>query len=759
MQFHTRFIDLLLRFRLLIFSIVVVITGFLGYSIMSLNVDNDPAHSVPDDFPQKVNFSAMREKFNSPYQMLFMAELTEGTLTEKLLQLEQWREELSALTTADSFGEQKPCFENVLSVSSIKVPVKGGMLGVKSKPLLDTTLTEEKLLSRFKENESIVSRFVSEDQTIFLMILYSNPEVDRQNGITEAVKTVRGYRNQGFEQTYITGSTATTWYITEGTRRDLSRLLPVAVLFSMIILFALFRKISFVLAPLIIIAIALIWSFGLMSLLNFNFSVVASVIPLILFPVGMADSIHVLKSFVNYHREGNDFRDSFALSYEELLRPILLTSVTTFFGFASFAFSPLEWTRTFGMFTGLAVMLALLLTIILLPLLVSGDAKKSEKSTKEISIMPMKFMNWFIFRSPGAVIALLLVLFFSGIFLPKLGFENNPISFFRNDHPIGISDSIIGEEFGGSRFFDLLIESDSTIADSLRWSEITEIVDMIEEKPEIGSVTSLLPIINRISEITKGEALANSSISMLLGGKGMFGKSFGSVVKAGITDDRKAVKLSLTCKNIPQFSYTELADEFKDEIEKRYPHYRVTAAGQALMIDSGVDLVINTQVSSLVLTFITVALILVLLYRSFSIGLFTTLPILVATLFVAAIMASLGVTINSITVVIMNCSVGIGIDYAIHFTSGFLRAHNHYEGTREAIMHAIHDKGTVIIFNTVAVGVGFLILDVSSFPPVADLGRFIFLSMVVSSIFALVFLPLLLQWIKPLKEKKMNNNC
>lgn len=752
MQFHEKMVDNLVKYRLIIFTVIIALTGFFGYAITNLEVDNDPAHSVPDDFKEKVDFATMREKFNTPYTMLFMAELTEGTLSEKLKLLDSWEKRLSATTTANSAGIQKPCFEKVLSLSKLKVPIRGGMFGVKSVPLLDSTLSEEDLQGRVKENSALISRLVSEDQTVFLMVLYANPEVDRQHGITEAVDVVEGIHKEGFDRTYITGSTATTWYISHGMKTDFRRLLPVAVLLSMIILYFIFRRISFVIAPLVIIGIAVVWSFGLMSLLGFKFSVLSGVIPLILFPVGLADSIHVLKCYVNHRRENKDFRMSFALSFEELLRPILLTSVTTFFGFASFAFSQLEWTRTFGIFTGLAVMLALLLTVILLPLLVAGDAKRKITNHHEISIMPVKFMDKFIFKTPGATLLLLLVIFFSGYYLPKLGFENNPISFFNSDHNIGISDSIIGEEFGGSRFFDLLIESDSLINDSLRWSEITDIVSMVESDPHVGAVTSLLPVINRLCELTKGRPLANSTIDLLLGGKGIFGREFGSLVKAGITDDHKAVKLSLTCTNTPQLSYTDLAHKFEKEIEAKYPHYHVTAAGQALMIDAGVDLVIDTQIQSLAVTFLTVALILMLLYRSVRVGLFTTFPIIVATLFVASIMAAMGVTINSITVIIMNCSVGIGIDYAIHFTAGFLRAREHHEEVIPAILHAIHDKGTVIIFNTIAVGAGFLILDVSGFPPVRDLGLFIFLSMAVSSLFSLLFLPLLLQFMKSRKK-------
>ncbi len=759
MKYHEKLVDTLIEKRIQILIIIALITTFFGYHTFNLEVDNNPAHSLPDSLQQKMDIVTIREKFDSPYTILFLAELHEGTLSEKLATLDSWEKQFSnVMVTAPGDTVEVPGFSNVTSLSGISVPVKGGMFGIKTQSLLDEDLTEAELQELIIENSDLTSRLVSEDQTTFLMILYTDDDVDRQETIGKAVALVDQFHDDGFENTYITGSTAIAWYLNAGMSRDFARLLPIAVLLSMIMLYIIFRRFSFVIAPLIVIAIAITWTFGFMSLLGVKFSVLTGVIPLILFPVGLADSIHVLKCYLNHRREDKEYRESFILSFEELLKPILLTSVTTFFGFASFALSPLEWTQVFGIFTGIAVMLALLLTVILLPILIASDAKTRVHSHKEISIMPVRAMNRFIFKSPGAVIFLLIIMGFAIYFLPRQQYENNPISFFNSDHDVVVSDSIIGETFGGSRFFDLLIEvdesSDLTIDDSLRWSEIAEITSMVEANDNIGSANSLLPIINRVSSLISKDdnPLSNSTISMFTGKKGIFGReSFATIIDAGITEDHRAIKLSLTCKNVPKFNYIGLAEELKKEIETKYPHYVVTAAGQALMIDAGVELLTETQVNSLTLTFITVGLILIILYRNIRVGLFTTFPIVVATLFVAALMASLGVSINSITVIIINSSVGIGIDYAIHFTAGFLRVRdfNEHPSTRDAILHAIHDKGTVIVFNTLAVGLGFLVLNFSGFPPVRDLGLFIFLSMTISSIFALIFLPLLLQFIKP----------
>jgi hypothetical protein len=107
-------------------------------------------------------------------------------------------------------------------------------------------------------------------------------------------------------------------------------------------------------------------------------------------------------------------------------------------------------------------------------------------------------------------------------------------------------------------------------------------------------------------------------------------------------------------------------------------------------------------------------------------------------------MAATGTTINLVTVIVVTACIGIGIDYAIHFTSSFLRFKRNGAEPIQALLEALQDKSTVIVFNTLAVGVGFLTLCFSNFPPVRTLGIFIFLSMIVGSMFTLLFLPVFL---------------
>jgi hypothetical protein len=156
-----------------------------------------------------------------------------------------------------------------------------------------------------------------------------------------------------------------------------------------------------------------------------------------------------------------------------------------------------------------------------------------------------------------------------------------------------------------------------------------------------------------------------------------------------------------------------------------------------------ITLLVETQISSVILSFSLVFFILVLLYRSFAIGFLATIPMVLSTACIYGLMGLLNVAVNTVTVVIVNTCIGIGIDYSIHYVSGYTWVRGLYPDNEKALLATVRTKGSAIMFNTLVVGVGFLVLVFSSFPPLRDFGLFVSLSMLVSSVFALVYLPAL----------------
>lgn len=734
--------NFLLRFRWLIIGILLIISLFFGYFITKIKVDNDTFNSIPNTLKAKIDYEKLKKEFPTQYTILFLAEFKSGTLSEKIDSLSSWGEDFKSL----------PGISNISDLNTVQIPVKGGFL-LRSDFLVSqkNSIDEEQVRDRISKNREFSKIFISDDESIVGMIL-NVKSMNERTAIFNSINVKSNLINQSpYIKTYMTSEGAVPYFITKVMRKDFSLLLPICFGLIFLLLHRIFRKSLYVTATLMVIVITLIWTFGLVGLLRIPFTVVLSIIPVIIFPIGVADAIHLLKTYsAQKIKSKGNHSQAWTVTFKELFKPCLLTSVTTLVSFASFAFSDISWTRYFGIFTGIAVLFAFILNIIMLPLFLSFE--KSSSSIAEPTSDDEKWLNP-IWESLGRftleskkwifILPILLVACIIGFQMVKA--DSNPLSMLPESSSIRKSDDFIGNHFGGTRFFSVMLENkDSTLTTSNQWKTVEQVSTFIQNQSGIGNVATIIPLINRLSTMLSNETFSGAAISMLTSTKGFFGKGFSDYLKGFLTEDKHKTRLTVTCKNSSDVNPLQIQKDIEKYVSENLKGWTVTISGPAILTEAMGAILVDTQVSSLIYTFVPVFLCMVIFFKSIRIGLFSVIPILMATSFVYALMGLLGVTINSITVVTMNTCIGIGIDYAIHFISGYNYIRNDIGDRKTALKSVIKNKGTPILFNTVVVGLGFLVLAFSSFPPNRDFGILVFISMIVSAFFSMVFLSVLI---------------
>ncbi|MGD9202563.1 MAG: efflux RND transporter permease subunit, partial [Chitinispirillia bacterium] len=351
MSFSDKLVRIIVDNRILIIVTMLTSLGFFGYSLSKIYIDNEPMKSVPDDLKEKIELKKLQETFPTPYILVFMGEFLEGSLIEKRDSIASWSERFESISIDSMKG-----ITGTVHIGKIKIPAKGGFIGFKSEFIIpeNNDLSEMKIIERIEENYSLTKSIISQDQSVLGIVLTINPELDRQVVVKKVAEIVDQIDSIPIVNAYLAGETAITYYLSREMNRDFMILLPLCLLVASTLLYYIYRKILYVIISLLITAIALIWTFGTMGMAGIPFSVVTSVIPIIMFPIGVANSIHVLKTYTRIRNKKKlDFFNSIAETYNELLRPIILTSITTFIGFGSFVFSDISWNRQFGLFTGI----------------------------------------------------------------------------------------------------------------------------------------------------------------------------------------------------------------------------------------------------------------------------------------------------------------------------------------------------------------------------------------------------------------------
>jgi predicted RND superfamily exporter protein len=122
------------------------------------------------------------------------------------------------------------------------------------------------------------------------------------------------------------------------------------------------------------------------------------------------------------------------------------------------------------------------------------------------------------------------------------------------------------------------------------------------------------------------------------------------------------------------------------------------------------------------------------------------IPLFISILINFAVMGLLGIKLNLGTSLVAGVSVGIGIDYAIHFIDAYKRE---YRAGSGFLRRAFATSGKAIVINAVSVGAGFAVLAFSRFVILASLGLLMTLTMFTSALISLTIIPALLTMMKP----------
>jgi predicted RND superfamily exporter protein len=112
-------------------------------------------------------------------------------------------------------------------------------------------------------------------------------------------------------------------------------------------------------------------------------------------------------------------------------------------------------------------------------------------------------------------------------------------------------------------------------------------------------------------------------------------------------------------------------------------------------------------------------------------------------------MGFLGIKLNIGTSMVAAVSVGIGIDYTVHFIEAFKREYRAFGGKGEFLKRVYATSGKAIFINAASVGAGFAVLMFSQFIMLAYLGLLIAFTMFTSALASLTVIPILLLLIKP----------
>jgi uncharacterized protein len=196
----------------------------------------------------------------------------------------------------------------------------------------------------------------------------------------------------------------------------------------------------------------------------------------------------------------------------------------------------------------------------------------------------------------------------------------------------------------------------------------------------------------------------------------------------------------------------EVADQWRvdDAAAIRVVPATIRRSGLASVMKQMEEELLPTQIRSVLLTFVVVPVLLSLIFRSPVAGTLMVVPLAATIVVTLGAMGYLSLALDSFTAMVASISIGLGVDYAIHFTHRF-RRELHRPGTRTsgALRRTLQTSGVAILVNALSVGLGFLVLLAAGGQHIRRLGGLTSLAMLVAGLFTLVLLPALYLRLQP----------
>lgn len=172
-----------------------------------------------------------------------------------------------------------------------------------------------------------------------------------------------------------------------------------------------------------------------------------------------------------------------------------------------------------------------------------------------------------------------------------------------------------------------------------------------------------------------------------------------------------------------------------------FKNYRIIQTGAASNLITLAELVVRGQIISILLTLIIVAVLIFILFLNFKAGLLALIPISVSIIITYGFMGFFDIPLDMPKAILAAVALGIGVDDTIHMLKT-LKFHLKAGLSIEESIKATHrEAGMAIVYTSLSLVLGFSVLLLSDFVPGQFLGAMIVLTMISTTIAALVLLP------------------
>jgi len=553
------------------------------------------------------------------------------------------------------------------------------------------------------------------------------------------------------------------------------------------ILWYIFRKLRWVIIPLVICFISIISTGGILGLFGWEVTVISSNFIALQLIITMSIVLHLIERY----RELN-VKYKNASQYKLVINTVLskiepsfFAIITTVVGFASLILSSIEPVINLGLMMSIGITISLILSFIAFPIIMMLMAKKDEHEQKDNTESFVKKCSFIVENYGKTIIVVsILAIIFSITGSSKLFVENSFINYFKSSTEIYKGMKVIDENLGGTSPLDVIIkfkDDEPTVKieeskeelddfenefnekndDKQYWfsqdkmDTIIAIHDYLETIPEIGKVQSLATLLKVGEILNKNEKLDGITLALMYNQLPPKYKDLILSPYINIEKNEARITMRIIDSN-PNLRRNDLLNKINTDLKEIIKNKETTYKLSNLMVlyNNMLQSLFNSQIATLGISILVLSVMFLILFKSIKIMIIAMLANIIPISILFGIMGWLNIPLDIMTITIAAIAMGIAVDDTIHFIHRFKEEFKVDHNYTNAMRRAHNGIGHAMYYTTLVIVIGFSILMLSNLVPTIYFGLLTVIIMISVLAADLLLLPKLLLIFKPYEKLK-----
>jgi predicted RND superfamily exporter protein len=578
-----------------------------------------------------------------------------------------------------------------------------------------------------------------------------------------------------------------------------------AVALMFILVTVIFRSLPIALVSAIGLGMLMIWLKGFSNLVGLKDSIIVDmIVPVAILVLGIDYAIHALFRYREEKAKGNPPRQALGNSTCRVGSALVLAMLTTVIAFGANASSGIESVVGFGIAASIAIFASLIILGLFVPAVVMRyDTWRSESTSSPAPPSMTAFgrspigalVSLVTRRWPVTLLLVALVTSISAWGWANLDTKLDPKEAFdpRSDLVVGLDklDEHVEKKLGEPAL--LYIKGDFTQRATLDALEAT--IEQMQDNEHVarrssdGRASVRAPLFTYLEsviengysrqqvEATSGVAIADADGDLIPDTPEQLLAIYDHITEMGIEEDEGATLYTaqrirqtlfhnrtgveddavLMWVGVPgtreQAVVKASAAEINQDMDRAMGNvpsvsfYGLT--GEAYVRDAQFDAVTGSMNRSLMIAAVACLILLMLIFRSFRYAVATLIPVLLVASWLYGFMYATGYHLNMMTATIAAISIGLGIDFSIHFTERFRQELRLNPDKMSAIIITARSTGVALFGTALSTALGFAVIGFAPMPMFSAFGLLTSMMIALSFFMALFVLPSLLLLLTP----------